>query len=137
MGSRPTIRDVAERAGVSNATVSNVINEKGKVSESTRKDVLEAIEALNYRPNASAQRNLQSNGPKSIGLLRALRELGIDVPGEVSVAGFDNIKTCAYAPVPLTTMGVPTAEMGRAAVEMVVRQIEARVSLTPSTCRLS
>ena len=37
--------------------------------EHARKDVLEAIEALNYRPNASAQRKLQSRGPKSIGLV--------------------------------------------------------------------
>jgi len=329
MGSRTTIRDVAERAGVSNATVSNVINEKGKVSEGTRKDVLEAIDALNYRPNASAQRKLQSSGPESIGLvvkemhnpyfadvvigaqeaanqqgyslmlsssegqrategravelfvekdvdgivinplldrdadlthlfdlkrrnipfvmleqvrglqanivdvdnvaaaqeitthlldlghedvihfagpeysmhseervegfrraffesqlvysedyvvragarleegyatgleyfedrspaewptavtcyndlvaiglLRALRELGVDVPGEVSVTGFDNIKTCEYAPVPLTTMGVPTAEMGRAAVEMVIRQIEAGGQHEPESVSL-
>lgn len=329
MGSRTTIRDVAERAGVSNATVSNVINEKGKVSESTRKAVLEAIEALNYRPNASAQRKLQSSGPKSIGivvkemhnpyfadvvisaqekaaeegysimlassegerdtegqivdlfvekdidgivinplldrdadlthlfdlkrrnipfvllekvrglqsnlvdidnveaareittylielghedlihfagpeysmhseervegfrraffdsklvysedfvvragahleegyqtgldyfgdlpasdrptavtcyndlvaigLLRALRELGIDVPGEISVTGIDNIKTCEYAPVPLTTMGVPTAEMGRTAVDLVVRQIEGTGQLDPEVVNL-
>ncbi len=329
MGSRTTIRDVAERAGVSNATVSNVINEKGKVSESTRKDVLEAIEALNYRPNASAQRKLQSSGPKSIGLvvkemhnpyfadvviaaqekaneedysimlsssegnrdtegqivdlfvekdvdgivinplldrnadlthlfdlkrrnipfvmleqvrglqanivdvdnvqaareltaylielghedivhfagpeysmhreervegfrraffdsqfvysedfiveagarleqgyqtgldyfrdrsaadrptavtcyndqvaiglLRALRELDVDVPGEVSVTGFDNIKTCEYGPVPLTTMGVPTIEMGRVAVEMVIRQVEASGKHEPETVNL-
>lgn len=326
MGSRTTIRDVAERAGVSNATVSNVINDKGKVSESTRKEVLEAIEALNYRPNASAQRKLQSSGPKSIGivvkemgnpyfadvvisaqetaneqgysvmvsssegrrdtegqivdlfvekdvdgivinplldpdadlshlfdlkrrnipfvmlekvrglqanivdvdnvkaakdvtthllelghenvihfagpeysmhseeriegfrhaffdsalvysedyvvragahleegyrkgleyfadvpatdrptavtcyndlvaigLLRALRELEIHVPDEVSVTGFDNIKTCEYGPVPLTTMGVPTAEMGRAAVEMVIRQIDSSGQHEPET----
>ena len=318
MGSRTTIRDVAEWAGVSNATVSNVINDKGKVSESTRKEVLEAIEALNYRPNASAQRKLKSRGPKSIGLvikeihnpyfadvivgaqekaeeegyaiilsssegqrdtegqivdllvekdvdgiiinplldhdadlshlfnlkrrnvpfvlleevhglksnlvdvdnvkaarevisylidlghrdvihfagpeysmhsderiegfqqaffktqqvysedyvvrtsgahmedgyrtgleyfkdrpaserptavtcyndltaiglLRALRELDIDVPGEVSVTGFDNIRTCDYAPVPLTSMGVPTKKMGRKAMEVLIRQLE-------------
>jgi len=308
---------VAEWAGVSNATVSNVINEKGKVSESTRQEVLDAIEALNYRPNASAQRKLQSRGPKSIGLvikeihnpyfadvivgaqekaaeedyslvlsssegeretegqivdllvekdvdgiivnplldrdadlthlfnlkrrnipfvlleevhglksnlvdvdnvrsareitsylielghenvvhfagpeysmhsnermegfrkaffdthqvysedyvvragahleegyetgleyfrdrppderptavtcyndlvaiglLRALRELEIDVPEEVSVTGFDNIVTCEYAPVPLTSMGVPTKRMGRKAMEVLIRQIE-------------
>lgn len=329
MGSRTTIRDVAERAGVSNATVSNVINEKGKVSESTRKTVLEAIDALNYRPNASAQRKLQSGGPKSIGLivkeihnpyfadvivaaqqmadekgysiilassegvreqegrivdllvekdvdgiiinplldrdadlthlfdlkrrnipfvllekvhglhtnlvdvdnlqasceitkhlidlghedivhfagpkysmhsqeriegfrraffdselvysedyvvragarleegyaagmayfesraasdcptavmcyndlvaiglLRALRELDIHVPEDVSVTGFDNIKTCEYAPVPLTTMGVPTDEMGRAAVEMIIQQIEARGKHNPEIVNL-
>ena len=330
MGSRTTIRDVAEWAGVSNATVSNVINDKGKVSESTRKDVLEAIEALNYRPNASAQRKLQSHGPKSIGLvvkeihnpyfadvivgaqekaqeegysimlsssegqrdtegqivdllvekdvdgiiinplldrdadlshlfnlkrrnipfvllekvhglksnlvdvdnvkaaqevtnylvnlghkdivhfagpehsmhsdervegfrqaffetgqvysenyvvrtggahmedgyrtgveyfkdrpaserptavscyndlvaiglLRALRELDIDVPGEVSVTGFDNIKTCDYAPVPLTSMGVPTQKMGGKAVEVLIRQVEASDSDGPEVVNL-
>ena len=51
------------------------------------------------------------NDPVAIGLLRALRELNIDVPGEVSVTGFDNIETCDYAPVPLTSMGMPTTEM--------------------------
>lgn len=317
MGSATTIKDVAEYAGVSNATVSNVINDKGKVSESTRRTVLQAIEELNYRPNASAQRRLQQSSQKSIGivvkeihnpyfadvivgaqqkaeeegyalmlssseghrdtegeivdlfiekdvdgiiinplldmdadlshlfdlkrrnipfvllervrglqsnlvdvdnvkaahdvtcylfnlgheriihfagpeysmhsservegfrraffdsktvysedfvvragarleegyetglqyfqdlepedrptavtcyndlvaigLLRALRELDIEVPEEVSVTGFDNIKTGEYAPVPLTTMGVPTVKMGRKAVELLIRHVE-------------
>lgn len=329
MGSRTTIRDVAEWAGVSNATVSNVINEKGKVSESTRKTVLEAIEALNYRPNASAQRKLQSGGPNSlglvvkemhnpyfadvsvgaqekageegyaimlsssegkrdtegqivdlfvekdvdgliinplldgdadlshlfnlkrrnipfvllervhglraslvdvdnveaaravtsyliergheevihfagpeysmhsdervegfrhaffdseliysedyvvragarleegyrtgleyfrgrsaserptavtcyndlvaIGLLRALRELGVEVPGDVSVTGFDDVQTCKYAPVPLTSMGVPTKKMGRVAVELLIHQIEASGNPEPEEVNL-
>ena len=329
MGSRTTIRDVAEWAGVSNATVSNVINDKGKVSESTRREVLDAIEALNYRPDASAQRKLQSRGPKSIGLiikeihnpyfadvivgaqekaqeegyaimlsssegerdtegqivnllvekdvdgiiinplldhdadlshlfnlkrrnipfvlleevhglksnlvdvdnvqasrkmtsylidlghkdivhfagpeysmhsdervegfrqaffdshqiysedfavragahlqegyetgieyfedrsaserptavacyndlvaiglLRALRGLDIDVPGEVSVTGFDNIELCDYAPVPLTSMGVPTTEMGRTAMEVLIRQIEASDHHEPEVVNL-
>lgn len=69
MGSATTIKDVAEYAGVSNATVSNVINDKGKVSESTRRTVLQAIEELNYRPNASAQRRLQQSSQKSIGMV--------------------------------------------------------------------
>jgi LacI family transcriptional regulator/LacI family repressor for deo operon, udp, cdd, tsx, nupC, and nupG len=72
----------------------------------------------------------------AIGLLRALRELDINVPGDVSVTGFDNIKTCEYAPVSLTTMGVPTAKMGRAAVEMVIRQIEAGGQHEPETVNL-
>ncbi|WP_433770589.1 LacI family DNA-binding transcriptional regulator [Bacillus wiedmannii] len=46
-----TIRDVAKLAGVSVATVSRVINEKGYVHEDTVKQVKEAIEALQYRPN--------------------------------------------------------------------------------------
>lgn len=65
---RVTIKDVADRAGVSTATVSNVINDKGKVSESTRRAVLEIIDELNYRPTASAQRRYQNVG-KGVGLV--------------------------------------------------------------------
>lgn len=43
-----TISDVAEKAGVSTATVSRVINNKDKVSERTKQIVLEAIEALDF-----------------------------------------------------------------------------------------
>lgn len=49
--------DVAERAGVSMKTVSNVINEYAHVSARTRERVLAAIEEVGYRPNLSA-RNL-------------------------------------------------------------------------------
>lgn len=329
MASRTTIKDVAEHAGVSNATVSNVINDKGKVSESTRRAVLDSIEKLNYRPSASAQRRLQQSSQKSIGLvvkeihnpyfadvivgaqekanekgyalmlssseglrdtegrivdlfvekdvngivinplldrdadlthlfdlkrrnipfvllekirglhaslvdvdnvkaaremttylveighqkiihfagpaysmhseeriegfrraffdsqlvysedfvvtagarleegyeagmrffqdrapadyptaimcyndlvaiglMRACRELGIDVPGDISITGFDNIKTCEYAPVPLTTMGVPTKEMGKTAIDVLIRQIEAAEQHKPEVVNL-
>lgn len=46
-----TIKDVAQRAGVSVATVSRVMNGSNKVSETTRQRVLEVIEELSYRPN--------------------------------------------------------------------------------------
>lgn len=52
----PTIRDVAERAGVGLGTVSRVINQSPKVSEMTRKRVLNVIEELNYIPNPTARR---------------------------------------------------------------------------------
>ena len=51
----PTIRDVAELACVSVATVSRVINRSPSVSEKTRYSVQRAMEALNYQPNANAQ----------------------------------------------------------------------------------
>ena len=66
---RVTIKDVARQAGVSSATVSNVLNDKGKVSENTRRSVRAAVERMNYRPSASAQRRLQQSGQKSIGLV--------------------------------------------------------------------
>lgn len=54
---RPRLKDVAERAGVSLKTASNVVNDFPYVSDETRRRVQEAIEALGYQPNVSA-RNL-------------------------------------------------------------------------------
>jgi LacI family transcriptional regulator len=52
---RPTIHDVADRAGVSTATVSRVVNETGQTAEATRERVVEAIDALGYRPHRAAK----------------------------------------------------------------------------------
>lgn len=50
-----TIYDLAERAGVSTATVSRVFNQSARVSEKTRRRVLKAADDLQYQPHASAQ----------------------------------------------------------------------------------
>ncbi len=50
------MHDVAARAGVSQRTVSNVVNNYEHVRPATRARVQEAIDALGYRPNVSAQR---------------------------------------------------------------------------------
>jgi LacI family transcriptional regulator len=52
----PTIRDVAEKAGVGLGTVSRVLNDSPLVSESTRQRVLQAISDLNYMPSLTARR---------------------------------------------------------------------------------
>jgi DNA-binding LacI/PurR family transcriptional regulator len=51
----PTLRDVAEIAGVSIKTVSNVVNDYPHVSASTRKKVRTAIDKVGYRPQIAAQ----------------------------------------------------------------------------------
>ena len=63
-----SIYDVAKRAGVSIKTVSRVVNRQTNVSEATRKRVLEAVDALSYRPNVFA-RGLASERSFLIGLL--------------------------------------------------------------------
>jgi LacI family transcriptional regulator len=52
---RPTIRDVAKRAGVSIATVSRALNEKGDVSEETRARVREVAHAVGYSADPAAR----------------------------------------------------------------------------------
>ena len=54
--SRPNMRDVAQLAGVSQRTVSNVVNNFPHISPATRKAVEDAIRQLGYRPNIAAQR---------------------------------------------------------------------------------
>ena len=62
------IYDVARLAGVSPGTVSRVIHDKGYINRDTKKKVLDAIQKLDYRPNAAAAR-LVSGKTGIIGLL--------------------------------------------------------------------
>lgn len=62
------IKDVAQAAGVSTATVSHVINDTRRVTDVTRARVLETIRELNYYPNAQA-RSLASGRSTTLGLV--------------------------------------------------------------------
>lgn len=63
-----TIKDVARLAGVSVATVSRVINNSPKASDTSRQAVLAAMESLSYHPNANA-RALAQQATETIGLV--------------------------------------------------------------------
>src|SRR5688500_3940784 len=65
-----TVQDVAREAGVSAMTVSRVVNGGSNVREATRIAVREAIDKLNYRPNAAA-RHLAAGEATQIGLLHS------------------------------------------------------------------
>jgi LacI family transcriptional regulator len=60
----------------------------------------------------------------AFGLLAALRERGVAVPGEISVIGFDDIPFAPYASPPLTTMAVPRLELGARAWDALRAEIE-------------
>lgn len=68
-----TIKDVARLAGVSPATVSLVLSNKGKVAEATRSKVLEAAQKLGYRPNILA-RNLIKGKTSTVLLCAFIKE---------------------------------------------------------------
>nr|WP_280870945.1 substrate-binding domain-containing protein [Labrys sp. LIt4] len=57
-------------------------------------------------------------------VLDVARELGLGVPGDVSVVGFDNVPMAAYAHPPLTTFDQNIRESGRIAGDMVIARIE-------------
>ena len=71
------------------------------------------------------------NDMVAIGLCRALEELGLDVPGDVSVIGFDDSAFLDYLRVPLTTVRVPKFQIGEAAARTLLEQIDAKEALLP------
>ena len=72
-----------------------------------------------------------ANDQMAMGALRALAETGKDVPGDVSVVGFDDIPEATYSQPPLTTIRQDFGALGREAVRLLVGAIEG--SDLPST----
>lgn len=60
----------------------------------------------------------------AFGLLARLNEIGVDVPADVSVAGFDDIEFARYAIPALTTMAIPYTDLGHQAWERLRSSIE-------------
>jgi LacI family transcriptional regulator len=58
------------------------------------------------------------------GVMAALREAGVSVPGEMSVVSFDEDECLAFLEVPVTSVSMPLAELGAAAVDALINRIE-------------
>lgn len=68
----------------------------------------------------------------AIGVVEAAREMGLQVPHDLSVVGYDDIDAAAYCRPPLTTVHQPRREIGLAAAEAAVRLIESSDLPPPS-----
>jgi LacI family transcriptional regulator len=60
----------------------------------------------------------------AIGTMRAARELGLRVPEDLSIVGFDDVEHATIVTPRLTTVRQPLAEMGRTAVSLLIRLLE-------------
>lgn len=95
-----TIYDISEKAGVSIATVSRVLNGSNNVSESTKQKVLKIMEEYGYTPNAFA-RGLGLNTMKTIGIMCAdssdlyLAKAIYYIEGNLRSHGYDSILCCS------------------------------------------
>ena len=78
------------------------------------------------------------NDLMAIGALHAAHAAGLDVPGALSVVGFDDIELAAYTMPPLTTIAQPKEEIGTGAAALLLERIRAgrtdlrRVLLQPA-----
>ncbi len=65
-----------------------------------------------------------SNDQMALGVLLALNERGLSVPGDVSVAGFDDLPESGFYSPPLTTVQQSFQEVGRAGLTLLLDQVE-------------
>jgi LacI family transcriptional regulator len=69
-----------------------------------------------------------ANDAMALGCLHALRDAGVSVPGDIALAGFDDIPIARFLDPPLTTAGVAIADMGREAIECCVRLVRGEIA---------
>jgi sigma-B regulation protein RsbU (phosphoserine phosphatase) len=65
-----------------------------------------------------------ANDGMALGVLEGLKTRGMSVPGDVALIGFDDVDIARYADPPLTTVRQPLRELGRAAFDLLLRQLE-------------
>jgi DNA-binding LacI/PurR family transcriptional regulator len=82
----------------------------------------------------------QNNGPTAlfvasdvlaIKVMEVIREMGMRIPEDVAVAGFDDILMSAHAVPPLTTVRQPSDEIGRRAATLLLELIDGQASGQP------
>ena len=67
-----------------------------------------------------------SNDPMAMGVLSVAHEMGLDIPRELSVAGFDDSPLARHAWPPLTTVCQPIAEVAQLATEVLMQRLQGR-----------
>ncbi len=122
-----SIKAVANRAGVSIATVSRVLNDTKYVSPDVRDKVLEAVKTLNYQPNLPA-RNLRRQQTKSIGVL--LPVLNDFYFSNLAFAIESALDSQGYNPLFASTEENPAKEASR--IDMLIQNRVQGTILVPS-----
>lgn len=88
-------------------------------------DAFEALMQTRPRPTAV----MCGNDVLAVGAVKRARTLGLSVPGDVSITGFDDIDIASVVDPALTTVHVPHRAMGSAAARCLIRMIEEDVAV--------
>ncbi|MBX9638847.1 MAG: substrate-binding domain-containing protein, partial [Mycobacteriaceae bacterium] len=67
---------------------------------------------------------LAGNDEIALGILQAALDVGLHVPGDLRVIGFDDTRMCEIVRPRLSSVRVPMAEVGAAAVKSLIRRLE-------------
>ena len=104
----------------------------GDFTEASGYRAIAPLLALADRPAAI----FAANDAMAIGALSALREVGLRVPDDIAVAGFDDIPLARYMSPPLSSVHVAIAELGARGVETLLHAIDSKNTHTRAHQRL-
>jgi DNA-binding LacI/PurR family transcriptional regulator len=90
-------------------------------NDDIRRERLYALLSLPDRPTVL----MAANDHYAVGVLQFCREIGLRVPQDLSLVGFDDVRFSAVTDPPLTTLRIDTTLMGRLAVRRLYAQIQA------------
>lgn len=78
------------------------------------------LELLRFRDFTAV---FAGNDQMALGFMHACRDMNLDVPGDISIVGFDDIPEAAHFPPPLTTVRQNFAEVGRRAISLLIAEL--------------
>jgi DNA-binding LacI/PurR family transcriptional regulator len=88
-----------------------------------------AADAVSRVVRTAATAVIAFNDQMALGVMAGLGRLGITVPGDMSVVGFDDVPMAAMVAPPLTTISLPTEQAGTTAVELLVSRASTTIEL--------
>lgn len=114
---RERLRGYRAALGAARVSRSAVLELPGNFTEEAGYDAGRAMLALKPVPTAV----FAANDSMAVGAMSAFREAGRRIPEDIAVGGFDDIPIAHYLTLPLTSVHVPTNELGTTAVDLLVQ----------------
>jgi DNA-binding LacI/PurR family transcriptional regulator len=124
-GARPHPRELAYREQMQGDHAELCVLELLGMEDNEARRILSELIASRHPPTAF----FAGNDHMAVLLMKHFSVLGIDVPSQVSVLGFDNLRVSENLPIPLTTIDQPKQQMGRRAVELLFERMSAGPAL--------
>ncbi len=117
---RQRVRGIQEAAKTAGISPDNLCIIETSYGIETGAKALETLMSAKPRPTVV----MCGNDVLAVGAIRRARELGYDVPADVSITGFDDIEIATVVAPQLTTVHVPHREMGTNAAKALIEMVE-------------
>jgi LacI family transcriptional regulator len=105
-----------------------ILNTDSSISMQESYDLINKLLSSGNIPTAV----FATSDPKAIGAMKAIADRGYNVPGDISVVGFDNIEMAQFMTPSLTSYDQPTYRMGAMACERLLKLINSKRALKPN-----